>query len=85
MGGAGVDGDVRAAEFDGVEGVAGGLLDAAVAGDGGDGADVDRGRAQGHNESDGVVGCGVGVDEDGAGHGLSLRLIVSQGCALSQR
>src|SRR5215475_9455645 len=61
---AGVDGSVGVAELGDVESVACGLVDGNVACDGGDGADVDMGMTESHDESDGVVGGCVGVDEE---------------------
>ena len=63
--GADEDGDWRVAEFGDVKGVAGGLRDGDVSGDGGDGADVDVRMTESHEKGDGVVGGGVGVDEEG--------------------
>ncbi len=67
MGLAGENGDVGIAEFGGVEGVAGGLGERDVAGDDGDGGDADVGSAESHDDGDGVVGAGVGVDEERRG------------------
>ncbi len=52
------------AEFRSVEGVARGLGDVHVSGDGGDAQDFDLRRAQSHDQSYGVVGGGVCVDEE---------------------
>ncbi|MGB2634239.1 MAG: hypothetical protein WAM58_09910, partial [Candidatus Acidiferrum sp.] len=57
------------AEFGGVQGVAGGLRDGDVAGDGGDGHDVNMRIAESHDQGYGVVGGGVGIDQEVAGHG----------------
>jgi hypothetical protein len=67
--GASEHGDGGVAEFRGVEGVAGGLRDGDVAGDGGDGEDVYVRIAESHDEGYGVVGGGVGVDQEVASHG----------------
>ncbi len=66
--GAGEDGNVRIAELGGVECVARGLVDVNVAGDRGDGEDFCLRRADGHDEGDGVVGGGVGVNEEVSFH-----------------
>lgn len=60
-----VDGSLRVAEFGDVTGVAGGLVDGDIAGDGRDSADVDVGMAERHDEGNSVVGGGVGVDKEG--------------------
>ena len=62
--GARVNGDVRAAEFDGAEGVAGALIHGDVASDDGDGDDFYERGTERHDEGDCVVGGGVGVDEN---------------------
>ena len=46
-----------------VEGVSGGVLEAGVAADGGQGEDVELGGVEGGYEGDGVVGAGVCVDD----------------------
>lgn len=66
--GAGENWDVGIAELGRVDGVAGGLVDADVASDGGDGDDANLWRAEGHDERDGVIGGGVSVDEELARH-----------------
>lgn len=53
--GAGENGDGGIAELGGVQGVGGGLGYRDVAGDGGDGENVDVGIAESHDEGDGVV------------------------------
>ena len=71
LGGANVDRRFGVAEFGDVEGVARSLVDGDIAGDGGDGAEVDVRVAKGHENGDSVVGGGVGVDEERnfVGHG----------------
>ena len=66
--GAGVDRDVRSAEFDRVESVAGRLQDRDISGDGCDRHHANVGRTQRHDERDGVVGSCVGIDQEGARH-----------------
>ena len=66
--GPGIDRDIGATEFGGVQRVAGRLRERDVSGDDGDGGDANSGAAQGHDERDGVVGGGVGVDQEGARH-----------------
>ena len=70
--GAGVDGHVCCAEFDGVESIAGRLRDGDISSDGRDCHDANAGRAQRHDERDGVVGSGVGIDQEGARHGARI-------------
>ena len=54
-----------------VECVAGGVFEAGVSADGGQGEDVELGGVEGGDEGDGVVGAGVCVD-DVFGHGVPL-------------
>jgi hypothetical protein len=72
----GADTDRRSGvtEFGNIEGVPRGLVDGDVACDGSDGADVDVRMAESHDERDGVVGGGIGVDEkrEFLGHGRRI-------------
>jgi len=77
-GGAGENRNIGAADFGGVEGVTYGLRERDVAGDDGDGGDANFARAEGHDESDSVVGGGVGVDEESARHGGGALYVVRQ-------
>ena len=66
--GALVDGDVRPADFRGEERVAGRLIERDIAGDRRQPQHPHIGRRERHDDRDGVVGGGVGVDEEVA-HG----------------
>jgi hypothetical protein len=55
-------------DFDGEEGVGDGAVEGDVAGDNGESLDANARFAQGHDEGDGVVGGGVGVNDEAA-HG----------------
>ena len=68
-GGADEDGDVDAGDLGGQQRVARRLFDADVAGDNGQPQHAHVGRGKRHQDRDGVVGGGVGVDEEIA-HGL---------------
>ena len=65
---AGINRHIGAAQFGGIQGVAGRLRDGHVARHDGDGAHLHIGRAQRHDQGDGVVGGGIGVDEEGSRH-----------------
>ena len=58
------DGDVDAGDLGGQQRVAGRLFDADVAGDDGQPEHAHVGRGERHQDRDGVVGSGVGVDEE---------------------
>ena len=72
FGGAGVNRDIGATEFNCVERVAGRLLNLDIAGYGGDRGDADVGSTKSHDESDGIVGGGVGINEECARHARSI-------------
>ena len=55
--------DVRTAKFGCIKRVATGLVDIHVACDGGDGHNLNLRRAQRHDQRDGVVGGGIGVNQ----------------------
>ena len=58
------NGNVRAAKFGGVECVARGLLNGYVSSDGGNRQHAYQGRAQRHDQGYGVVGSGVGINQE---------------------
>ena len=58
------NGNVRTAEFRGVECIARGLLDGNVSGNRGDGQHAHLGRTQRHDQGYGVIGSGVGVNQE---------------------
>lgn len=57
-------GNVRVAKFRRVQRIAGGLLNGDVSRDGGNRQHADLRRAQRHDQSDGVIGGGVGVNQE---------------------
>ncbi len=59
-----VDGNVRAAELRCVECIARGLLNGNVSRNRGDGQHAHAGRAQRHDQGHGVIGSGVGVNQE---------------------
>jgi hypothetical protein len=61
--GAYVDGNMSSAEFSSVECVLSCLSHAHIAGDSRDGEDTNVGESKGHDESDGVIGGNVGIDQ----------------------
>ena len=58
------NGNVRATELRCVECIARGLLNGNVAGNRGDCQHAHGGRAQRHDQGHGVIGSGVGIDEE---------------------
>src|SRR6202521_2506476 len=61
---AGIDRNVRAAELGGVERVSRGLQHRHISGDRGDGQHAHGGRAESHDECNGVVGSSIGIDQE---------------------
>jgi len=58
------DRNVRAAKLRGVERIARGLLNGDVSGNCGNRQNTDLGRSQRHDQSHGVIGSGVGIDQE---------------------
>jgi hypothetical protein len=58
------NGNVRAAEFSRVERIARGLLNGNIAGNRGYRYYAHPGRAQRHDQSHGVIGCGVSINQE---------------------
>jgi hypothetical protein len=56
------------AKFCRVESIASGLMDIHVSGDGGDGQNLDLGRAQRHDQRNGVIGSRIGINQKGRFH-----------------
>jgi hypothetical protein len=69
---AGIRRHIGSAQFGGIQGVAGRLRDGYVAGNNSDGTHVHVGRAQGHDQSDSVVGGGIGIDKNGPRHAIRI-------------
>ncbi len=69
---AGIDRHIGAAQFGGVQGIAGRLRHGDVARHDGDGAHLHVGRTQRHDQRYGVVGSGIGIDQKGSRHGISV-------------
>ena len=72
LGGAGIDGDIRAAEFNCIKSIARRLRNGDIAGDGRNRHDPDVGRAQRHDERDGIIGSGVGIDKESSRHAARI-------------
>src|SRR5215469_9762478 len=66
-----VNRNVGSAEFNRVKRVASGLLDFDIAGHSGDGSDAHLRSTQSHDESYGVIRCGIGIDQKSA-HAYSM-------------
>ena len=62
------NGNVRAAQFRGVKCIASGLLDGNVSSNGGDGQHTHAWGAERHDQSYGVIGSGVGVNQEEGFH-----------------
>ena len=69
---AGINRDIRSAEFDRVERVPRGLVDVDIAGDGRDRDHSNIRGAKSHDDRNGIVGSCVGIDQEGALHWLSF-------------
>jgi hypothetical protein len=65
-----IDRDVGSTEFNCVQRVPGGLLNSDVSGDRRDRDNADFRGAEGHDESDRIIGGGIGIDQEGAGHAV---------------
>jgi len=59
---------VRTAELSGVERIPSGLLDSDISGHGSNSNHTGVVRTQRHNQGDGVVGGGIGIDQEGTRH-----------------
>jgi hypothetical protein len=66
--GAVVHRDLRPAKFNRIKRVTRGLLDVHIASHGSDRNHAHVGRAQNHDERDGVIGGNVGIDQKGTRH-----------------
>ena len=60
--------DFGIAKLRGVERITGGLMDVHVARNRGDGQNLNLGRAQRHDQGDGIIGSCVGVNQEGKFH-----------------
>ena len=58
------NGNVRTAKFHGVESIACGLLNGNVSGNRGNGKNVHLGRATRHDQSHGIIGSGIGINQE---------------------
>ena len=67
-----VDRDIRPTEFNRIECVARRLLNSHIAGNRCNRGHANFGRSERHDKSDGIIGCNVGVDEEGARHPRSI-------------